>query len=331
MPCALADDSSWPAFLAARTLLANGSRDLFFVKNGDRWSCSNEAPSRADQVLCAVRVGAAPWRGEAERRSEYHPAADGRAEFSHPTDRPVDATMLAMARVYLPILLLAARAHDEQRVFVVAHVTQTLDGRIACDNGQSQWIGNDADLRHAHRMRALVDAVAVGANTVVTDDPRLTVRLVAGEHPRRIVLSARGSVLRDERPLHVFTQPGCTIVVGDGVATDGAPATARLVRVTQLPDASLDPRAVLTALHATGIRSLYLEGGANVLSSFLHANCIDVLQVHIASMLLGSGLPSFRLPPVDHVRHGLTFAVDHMMLDGHVLLSCWPAARPRQP
>jgi len=327
MSCDLGDDSSWPAFLAARTLLANGARDLFFGKHGDRWTCSSDEPATAEQVLCVASQVVPTARTGDQRRSEYTTAADGRPDFRHPTGRPVDATMLAMARVYLPILRLAATARAAGRPFVVAHVTQTLDGRIACENGQSQWIGNDADLRHTHRMRALVDAVVVGANTVLTDDPRLTVRLVPGEHPRRVVLSGHGSVLHEKRRLDVFAHPGCTVVVGAGVATDALPAAAHVVRVPPTSAGHLAPRDVLRALQANGVHSVYLEGGATALSSFLRAGCIDVLQVHIASMLLGSGLPSFRLPPVDHVRHGITFAVDHVMLDGHVLLSCWPTAR----
>ena len=72
------------------------------------------------------------------------------------------------------------------------------------------------------------------------------------------------------------------------------------------------------------MHSVYLEGGAGVLSSFLQAGVVDLLQVHIASMVLGSGLPSLRLPPVEHVNEGLQFHMDHAILDGHVLLSCRP-------
>ena len=327
MPCELADDTSWPAFLTARTLLANDARELFFVRCGGEWTCRDAVPNDAEQVLSASLSRGAIGDVRVDcRRTAYVPAPDGRPEFVHPTARPVDDAMLSMARVYLPILCLAARARAERRVLVVAHVTQTLDGRIACENGQSQWIGNEADLRHTHRMRALVDGVAIGAGTALTDDPRLTVRHVRGEHPRRIVLSGKGRVLHGHRALHVFADPGCVVVVGADVPSNGAPGTARLVRV---PGDEPDPRQVLAALHGCGIHSLYLEGGAGALSSFLQAGCIDLLQVHIASMLLGSGLPSFRLPPVDHVRDGLAFAVDHAMLDGHVLLSCWPA--PRAP
>ena len=93
-----------------------------------------------------------------------------------------------------------------------------------------------------------------------------------------------------------------------------------------LSDGRLAPADVLSALRDHGVHSVYLEGGSGLLSSFLGARCVDVLQVHIASMVLGSGLPSLQLPPVEHVDAGLHVEMDHAVLDGHVLLTCRPRA-----
>ena len=89
----------------------------------------------------------------------------------------------ALLDLYLP---LAAVAH--RRSFVLAHLAQSLDGRIATKSGASQWLTGAADLLHTHRLRALADAVIVGAGTVFQDDPRLTVRHCSGEQPVRVVL-----------------------------------------------------------------------------------------------------------------------------------------------
>ena len=70
----------------------------------------------------------------------------------------------------------------------VAHIGQSLDGRIATENGESRWITGEADLLHCHRMRAIADAVLVGARTVRADDPQLTVRRCAGDNPLRVII-----------------------------------------------------------------------------------------------------------------------------------------------
>jgi 5-amino-6-(5-phosphoribosylamino)uracil reductase/diaminohydroxyphosphoribosylaminopyrimidine deaminase/5-amino-6-(5-phosphoribosylamino)uracil reductase len=261
--------------------------------------------------------------GGPERCSLLWARDDGVVESRHGR-QPVDPATLAMLRVYAPVLFGAAAARARGRAFVVGHVTQTLDGRIAGADRAPQWIGNEADRRHAHRMRALCDAVMVGAATAFGDDPQLTVREVAGPQPQRVVLSGGGSVLRTSRRLQLFAGAGCEVVTSAVGST--APVGVRCIELPATPG-GLAPAAVLAALAARGRHAIYLEGGARTLSSFLAANVLDLLQIHVAPVVLGAGLSSFELPGATTVAMAPAFTMDHVLLDGHVLLSCRPTRR----
>lgn len=328
MPCALPDDLPWTAFLDAASAAAGGADALALILR-DSWECSadpGKIPSDARAVLLVeVQQAAIDDRLAATASGVYRLDEHGLADLKLRPGATLDPAMATAASVYLPIILGSARARRAGESFVAGHVTQTLDGRIACENGQSQWIGNDADLRHSHRMRALLDAVMVGANTALQDDPQLDVRHVPGPDPRRVVISGRARALSAAADLKILQEPGCEVFVGAEAQVTGPMGAARIHRIAESGGA-LDPAAVLRALRAQDVHSIYLEGGAGVLSSFLEAGAIDVLQVHVASLVLGSGLPSLTLPVVEHVDHGLHVHMDHAILDGHVLLTCRPRA-----
>lgn len=328
MPCSLPNDFAWTPLLAARELLSRGVADLVFAQRGGAWSCEAAADAALHDADAALLVGG----DDARRRAAdvqgavtfYETDARGLPALRRVSGADIDERFAAAARVYLPVLLGAAAARRAGRSFVVGHVTQTLDGRIACENGQSQWIGNQADLHHAHRMRALCDGVLVGANTALGDDPLLNVRHVEGPGPRRIVLSGRGRVLTADPALQLLQGPGCDVLVGERHAA-APPSPQTRVHAIDGADDHLDLDRALAALRDQGVGSIYLEGGAGTLSSFLRAGLVDLLQVHIAAMVLGSGLPSLRLPAVEHVDQGLRVQMDHATLDGHLLLTCVPA------
>ena len=320
MYCNLSDNLPWPAFLQARALLDAGASSLEFVR-GDVWTC-RPAGEEVGEAALLVEVEAGTVSGAADGiTAVYRTGSNGLPDLRIPSTSRLDATITTACRVYLPVLIGAALAKRAGKSFVAGHVTQTLDGRIACENGQSQWIGNTADQHHSHRMRALLEGVMVGANTALHDDPALTVRYVAGANPRRIVVSGRGRVLAENRALTMMTHPGCEIFVGATQQTASSDETVNVNRVASV-DGQLPPASILEALRERGVYSIYLEGGAGILSSFLQAQSLDLLQVHVASMILGAGLPSLRLPAVDHVDDGMHMHMDHAILDGHVLLTC---------
>nr|MBX2825392.1 RibD family protein [Gammaproteobacteria bacterium] len=200
---------------------------------------------------------------------------------------------------YLPYALLPCFAARHQRTFAISHFAQTLDGRIATHNGDSRWVGNQENLLHAHRMRALCDAILIGANTLRRDQPRLTVRHVKGDNPLRVVIG-NGAVCDnhecDDGMLHIQTRhsPGtCN-------------ANCAHLSVPSAGD-TLDCPAILQALYQRGIQSVYIEGGARTTSAFLQQQMIDQVQVHIAPRILGSGLSGFALGKIDAMNQAMDF------------------------
>jgi riboflavin-specific deaminase-like protein len=190
---------------------------------------------------------------------------------------------------------------------VIGRLAQTLDGRIATVSGSSQWIGGRGDILHTHRLRALCDAVLVGAGTVRQDDPRLTTREVAGPDPVRVVLDTERRLTTDYQ---LFRRPGppTLLVTAEGVAGPAHHGEAEVLRVPRAADGpGLSIPAILRGLAARGLRRIFVEGGGVTVSRFLGAGCLDRLHLTVAPILLGSGIPAFSLPPVARIAEGLRF------------------------
>src|SRR5215469_14839210 len=150
-----------------------------------------------------MRDEASAWKGLLEMRR------GGRA-LALPADAP--AAVAALVALYLPY----ARV-PRGRSFAVAHLGQSLDGRIATTAGASRWVTGEADLLHTHRMRALADAVVVGAGTVRHDDPQLTVRRCLGGQPVRVVIDSERRLGADYRVFQDGAAPTVVLAAVDRV------------------------------------------------------------------------------------------------------------------
>jgi diaminohydroxyphosphoribosylaminopyrimidine deaminase/5-amino-6-(5-phosphoribosylamino)uracil reductase len=206
----------------------------------------------------------------------------------------------ALIDLYLPIC-----SATQSRPVTVGHLGQSLDGFIATHAGESRWVTGQENVLHLHRLRALCDAVVVGAGTVAADDPQLTTRLVSGPNPLRVVLDPdrrlgdHHRVFNDgeAETLYVCAEPlahsderrfGRAWVVGvpggNGIGTGALAAE------------TVDVEAVIRLLHGRGCARIFIEGGGVTVSMFLEANQLDRLQMAIAPLIIGDGRPAIRLP-----------------------------------
>lgn len=180
------------------------------------------------------------------------------------------------------------------RPTVTVSYAQTLDGRLASVSGSSRWISSPESLRFTHALRAKHDAIMVGVGTVCKDDPRLTVRLVTGEDPLRVVVD---SALRTPLTAAVLANgaaKGTVLAVTRRAPADRCDEARSLgATVLSLPEDTegrVDLSALLAELRAWDVGSVMVEGGATLITSFLCDRLVDRLAVCIAPKILGSGI-----------------------------------------
>jgi diaminohydroxyphosphoribosylaminopyrimidine deaminase/5-amino-6-(5-phosphoribosylamino)uracil reductase len=197
----------------------------------------------------------------------------------------------ALIDLYLPIC-----SATFARPMTVGHLGQSLDGFIATHAGESQYVTGEENIRHLHRMRALCDAVVVGAGTVAADDPQLTTRHVSGPSPVRVVLDPTRR-LADHYRVFNDDSADTLYVCGRSYAGEGETHVGRATMVAVDDSAAgLDVTEVLRLLRARGCHRIFVEGGGVTVSMFLEANLLDRLQIAIAPLLIGDGRPAIRLP-----------------------------------
>lgn len=173
----------------------------------------------------------------------------------------------------------------------IGQIGQSLDGRVATISGDARDVSGPDGLAHLHRIRALVDGVVIGVRTALHDSPRLTVRLCEGQNPARVVIDPQGR-LSDDAP--VFADDGTRKFVIQGV--DRARPTGVTVIRLDAHDNKFDPRQILVALRAEGLRNLLVEGGSITISRFLEAGLLTRLQVAVAPLLIGGGPQGLTMP-----------------------------------
>jgi riboflavin-specific deaminase-like protein len=213
-----------------------------------------------------------------------------------------DTRTAELFQLYKP--LLDARRTDGQTPWVVAQLGQSLDGFVATATGDSYYVNGPHCLLHLHRLRALCDAVLVGAGTVAIDNPQLTTRRVPGPQPVRVVVDP---AVRLDGQSRVF-QDGQAPSIWVCDARHAARARERLgagpaevLAVEGLLDDGEDyqPARVAQALAARGLRVLFVEGGGMTVSRFFTAGVLSRLHLVIAPVLIGQGRRGLRAPAHD--------------------------------
>lgn len=219
--------------------------------------------------------------------------------------------------LYLPVC-----SATHRRPIVVGHLGQSLDGFIATESGDSQFVTGQANLVHMHWLRGLCDAIVVGAGTVAADDPQLTTRHVPGPHPLRVIFDPSRRLGPDYK---VFTDEATETLyvcldehVGEG---------ARQVGQAQVVPLQADApggaaAALLRLLAARNCARVFVEGGGVTISTFLEAGLLDRLHLTVAPVIIGSGRPAIRLRPPEQLSDCARPAYRVYRMGGDMLFDC---------
>jgi diaminohydroxyphosphoribosylaminopyrimidine deaminase/5-amino-6-(5-phosphoribosylamino)uracil reductase len=178
--------------------------------------------------------------------------------------------------------------------FVTIKYAQTLDGRIATATGESQWISSETSLKYTHQLRASHDSILVGAGTVIKDNPELTVRLVRGRNPLRVIVD---SELKIPKQAKVFQNISGARTLIATIKTSAdlkfqsiADSGVEIITIKADRKGNVDLIKLFKILAARNISSILIEGGAQIITSTLKNNLANRLITIIAPKILGSGI-----------------------------------------
>jgi diaminohydroxyphosphoribosylaminopyrimidine deaminase/5-amino-6-(5-phosphoribosylamino)uracil reductase len=296
------------ALRAAAAISPNSARGATLYVTLEPCSHFGRTPPCADAVIAAGIARVVACVGDP------NPKVAGKG-FARLREAGIDVEVGALAadaiRINLPFFVSQVLG----RPAVTLKWAMSLDGKIATVAGESRWISSPEARKASLALREEHDAILVGVGTVLADDPRLDRRLGRARGPiLRVVLDRR---LRTPPSAQMFQVDGPVVLFTESDdAAKGAALAAAGAEVVRLP--AVEPAAVLAALFERGVRSVLVEGGGEIHSSFVAAGAYDAVQVDAAPLLIGGataptplGGPGFarldeapRLERIETIRRG---------------------------
>lgn len=178
-------------------------------------------------------------------------------------------------------------AGNPSRPTVTLSYAQSLDGSIALRRGERLALSGPESHMMTHQLRAIHDAILIGIGTVLSDDPQLSVRLVEGKDPQVVVLDSQLRTPLTARLLMRRPRIFCLAVAGRDAEEKLKDSGAVVERQSDEAAAQIDLIKMLSRLKELGIRSVMVEGGAEVISSFLSENLVDQIVITISPKFVG--------------------------------------------
>ena len=202
-----------------------------------------------------------------------------------------------ISKFYQSILNILLPILRKNKKLVIAQIGQSIDGRIALNNGNSHYINNPKSIIYLHCLRSISDAIIVGSNTIKKDDPLLTTRKIKGTNPKRIIidgslsLNNKYKIFNDGNENIIFTKSNKNIRLNNST----------IIRLKKINFT----KNLITQIKKLKYKHILVEGGSKTISELINNNYIDILQFMIAPIIIGSGLNSLNLKEISNLNKAI--------------------------
>ena len=202
-----------------------------------------------------------------------------------------------ISKFYQSILNILLPILRKNKKLVIAQIGQSIDGRIALNNGNSHYINNPKSIIYLHCLRSISDAIIVGSNTIKKDDPLLTTRKIKGANPKRIIidgslsLNNKYKIFNDGNENIIFTKSNKNIRLNNST-------------IIRLKEKNFT-KNFITQIKKLKYKNILVEGGSKTISELINNKYIDILQFMIAPILIGSGINSLNLKEISNLNKAI--------------------------
>lgn len=202
-----------------------------------------------------------------------------------------------ISKFYQSILNILVPLLIKNKKLVIAQIGQSIDGRIALNNGNSHYINNPKSIIYLHCLRSISDAIIVGSNTIKKDDPLLTTRKIKGTNPKRIIidgslsLNNKYKIFNDGNENIIFTKSNKNIRLNNST-------------IIRLKEKNFT-KNLITQIKKLKYKNILVEGGSKTISELINNKYIDILQFMIAPILIGSGINSLNLKEISNLNKAI--------------------------
>ena len=218
-----------------------------------------------------------------------------------------------ISKFYQSILNILLPILRKNKKLVIAQIGQSIDGRIALNNGNSHYINNPKSIIYLHCLRSISDAIIVGSNTIKKDDPLLTTRKIKGTNPKRIIidgslsLNNKYKIFNDGNENIIFTKSNKNIRLNNST-------------IIRLKEKNFT-KNFITQIKKLKYKNILVEGGSKTISELINNKYIDILQFMIAPILIGSGINSLNLKEISNLNKAIRPKHNFNELDNEIIVN----------